>query len=535
MPEQRTVVVRTAAAAARSDDLVLGRYRPLKPLGSGGSGSVWLARDERSGLDVALKIVAREGKAGARAEREARAAAALRHPRCLRAYSLGRDPSHVYIAYEYVPGRTLREAMRADELDDRGVVEAAAQILEGLAHAHARGIVHRDVKPANVLLAEAGDELDVRLLDFGLALIQDEQTLTARGDVPGTLAYISPERLAGEPARPAADVWAVGVILWEALAGRHPFWDGSPLQMQKAILAGAPPLEEIRPDLPKSLRETICSALVENPSRRPTAAELAEALRNRLRKGRRKGPGMPVVPPRPRVGELPGRAVPAALAAAVAGWTAAELPFYPAHWPIGLAAAAAVADAAPAARRARLRARGAVLPARERGARARGRLCRRRAALARAHVARPARRAALRGRASARAARGPRSAAARRAMGARAGATRGDGGGRRAPLRGRGRDPRGRRCRSGSARRPSTSGSSAATAPARSRTRSGPRSSTTPRSRSRRPPWLSPRCSCRSCAAAARGRSRSSAARPSRPPCSPRPEAPSHRSSPVPG
>src|SRR5262252_6609319 len=135
---------------------ILGRYRPLRPLGSGGMGQVWLACDEETGLDVALKIVAREGKAAARAEREARAAAALRHPRCQRILSLARDPSHVYIAYEYVPGRTLREAMRSGELDDRAAIEVAAQICDALQHAHGRGIVHRDVKPSNVLLAESG-------------------------------------------------------------------------------------------------------------------------------------------------------------------------------------------------------------------------------------------------------------------------------------------------------------------------------------------------------------------------------------------
>src|SRR5919206_188237 len=143
-----------ATAAAAREHLVLGRYRPLRPLGSGASGSVWLARDERSGTDVALKIVPREGKAGTRAEREAAAAARLRHERCLRAYALARDDRHVYIAYEYVPGRTLRQLLRAGEIDDRAAVEAAAQVLDGLAHAHAHGIVHRDVKPANVLVAE---------------------------------------------------------------------------------------------------------------------------------------------------------------------------------------------------------------------------------------------------------------------------------------------------------------------------------------------------------------------------------------------
>src|SRR2546421_8416595 len=155
-----------AVATAAQSELVLGRYRPLKPLGSGASGSVWLSRDEHTGLDVALKIVPREGKAGARAEREAEAASRLRHPSCQRAYGFGRDSQHIYIAYEYTPGQTFREALRAGDLDDNAAIEAAAQMLDGLAHAHARGIVHRDVKPSNVLLA--ADDGSVRLLDFGL-------------------------------------------------------------------------------------------------------------------------------------------------------------------------------------------------------------------------------------------------------------------------------------------------------------------------------------------------------------------------------
>ena len=124
-----------AALALEQRELVLGRYRPLRPLGSGGSGSVWLARDEQTGLDVSLKIVAREGKAAARAEREAAAAARLRHPSCLRAYAFAHDARHVYIAYEYVPGRTFREALRAGELCDADAIEACAQVSEGLAHA----------------------------------------------------------------------------------------------------------------------------------------------------------------------------------------------------------------------------------------------------------------------------------------------------------------------------------------------------------------------------------------------------------------
>ena len=325
-----------ASPALVQSELVLGRYRPLRPLGSGGSGSVWLARDEHNGLDVALKIVPREGKAASRAEREAEAAARLRHPSCQRAYGFGRDSRHVYIAYEYVPGRTFREALRSGELDDSAAIEACAQILEALAHAHTRGIVHRDVKPSNILLVE-GKDVSVRVLDFGLAQIQQAETLTAQGDVPGTLAYISPERLAGGLTTEAADIWAVGLMLWEALAGRHPFWRSSLLETAKAIESGAPGLETMRPDLPKPLLAAVNRALDLDPARRPSAATLAGALRlsSRKRRGRRSGGQSLALP------ATLSRLVPAALAAAVAGWTAWAVPFFPAGWPFGLAALAA--------------------------------------------------------------------------------------------------------------------------------------------------------------------------------------------------
>ena len=325
-----------AAQALTGIQLVLDRYRPLRPLGSGGSGSVWLARDERTGLDVALKIIAREGKAAARAEREAAAAAHLRHPACLRAYGFGRDSRHVYIAYEFVPGRTYREAMRAGELKDEQAIEACAQVCDGLAHAHAAGILHRDVKPSNVLLVD-GDRVSARVLDFGLAQMTDAETLTEAGDVPGTLAYISPERLAGGDATPAADVWAVGVMLWEALAGRHPFWRGSMLETARAIEAGARPLGQLRPDLPKRLLRLVDSALSTNPARRPAARELADALRGAATTAVTR-PGFKL-PSRIE----PGQAVTAVLAALLAGWTSSALPFYPHGWPLLLALVALAA------------------------------------------------------------------------------------------------------------------------------------------------------------------------------------------------
>jgi hypothetical protein len=318
--------VAEAALALSPSELVAGRYRPLRPLGSGGSGSVWLTRDEKTGLEVALKIVPREGKAATRAEREALAAARLRHERCLRAYGIDRDSQNVYIAYEYVPGQTMRQALRTGELNDADAVETAAQVLEGLAHAHSRGIVHRDVKPSNVLLAE-GDELSARLLDFGLAQLAEEESLTATGDVPGTLAYVPPERLVhGESGGPPADIWAVGTMLWESLAGWHPFWNGSLLETARRIETGAAPLATARPDLPKPLCKLVDRMLALDPSARPAAAPLALELRDAFAERLRRRKTRTTIPEL----SVPLRLAAPAAAALFAGWTTAALPFFPA-------------------------------------------------------------------------------------------------------------------------------------------------------------------------------------------------------------
>jgi serine/threonine-protein kinase len=341
--------VSSAAFALPDRALVLDRYRPLKPLGRGGSGSVWLARDEQTGLEVALKIVPREGKRAARAAREMEAASRLRHERCVRAYDFGGDGGHVYIAYEYIRGRTLREVLRATDLDDATAVEIAAQVLDGLSHAHRRGIIHRDVKPSNVLV-EDSPETSVRVLDFGLAQFDEADTLTAVGDVPGTLAYISPERLAGEEASERSDVWAVGVILWESLAGSHPFW-GVPLpQVASTIASGAPPISARRGDLPRRLLAAIDGALSIDPEKRPPAGRLAAELREafvvpigRPRPERRQPARAPrdAKRVRPKAAPVPlsQRLVPAALAAVATLAGGSLLPF----WPTSLLAALTVA------------------------------------------------------------------------------------------------------------------------------------------------------------------------------------------------
>ena len=333
--EQRRKPVQTATAL-RTADLVLGRYRPLRPLGSGGSGSVWLVRDEDAGRDVALKVVERTGKAGSRAKREVEAATRLRHPRCLRALAFHRDEGHVYVAYEYVRGQNLRESLRAGKVDDATAIEVAAQVLDALDHAHAKGIVHRDVKPANVMVEEC-EEVSTRLLDFGLARLDELEGLTATGDVPGTLAYVAPERLEGEPAGGAADVWAVGVMLWEALAGWHPFAATSPVETARRIAAGAPRLATERPDLPREVSATVDSMLSVEPRRRPPAKRLAADLRagGELRAHRPHSAASRTA--------LRERAAHALLAAFTAGGATTLLPFFPRGWPLVLAALAGVA------------------------------------------------------------------------------------------------------------------------------------------------------------------------------------------------
>jgi hypothetical protein len=322
-----------AAALRPEPRLFLGRYRPIRQLGSGGSGSVWLVWDEQTEREVAVKVVPREGKAGSRARREAQAMSRLDHHRCLRAFACGRDAENVYIAYEYVAGKTFREALRAGEIKDADAIEAVAQVLDGLAHAHGRGVVHRDVKPANILLEERG-EISVRILDFGLARFAEADTLTSAGDVPGTLAYIAPERLRGDLAGPAGDVWSVGVMLYEALAGRHPFWRTTLAETADAIVAGPPPLATERPDLPPQLLQVVDRALSTDPDKRPSAAKLAHLLR-RAQGERTSGAAATAAFLRRRV-------APAFAAGVYAAGAATLVPFYPAH------SATAIAVAVPA-------------------------------------------------------------------------------------------------------------------------------------------------------------------------------------------
>ena len=198
------MTVSNAVSALPDRELVLDRYRPLRPLGRGGSGSVWLARDERTGLEIALKIVPREGKRASRAAREMEAASRLRHERCVRAYDFGGDSSHVYIAYEYVQGTTMREALRAGQADRprRGRGIGADPRRPGAC------TPPRDRAPRReaVQRARRGEDRGLRAAPrFRARPVRRGRYADGRRRRAGTLAYISPERLCGGEATAASD------------------------------------------------------------------------------------------------------------------------------------------------------------------------------------------------------------------------------------------------------------------------------------------------------------------------------------------
>ena len=273
-----------AAAQPRAGRaLALGRYRLERRLGTGGFGVVWRAHDTRLERDVAVKVLPRgEGERDrARVEREALAAARLNHPGIVALYELGSDEQSVYLVSELVDGATLAELVRESALSDRDVARIGQAQCEALEHAHARGVVHRDVKPGNVMvLAEpAAGAGFAKLTDFGIAhLAAAGDELTATGDVLGTLAYMAPEQADGARVTGASDVYALALSLYEAWTGSNPVRAQSPAATARRIGARVPALRSRRPDLPPALGDLIDAALEAEPRHRPAPGELRALL-----------------------------------------------------------------------------------------------------------------------------------------------------------------------------------------------------------------------------------------------------------------
>ncbi len=264
--------------------VVMGRYRLGKRLGSGAFGTVWSARDERLDRDVAVKLLPRERVIHARFEREARAAARLQHPAIVTLYEAAVDDEGAYLVSELVRGRTLDSLLELGRLSDRDVIAVGIALCDALGHAHSQGVIHRDVKPSNVLVPNrsaggaAGGIQSAKLTDFGVAQVLGADTLTRTGDVVGTLAYMAPEQADGREVGPEADLYSLALVLYEALTGVNPQIDSHRTGRHRAIASFVPPLRRQRRDLSRGLGAGIDQALRPRPYDRGTVVELRTAL-----------------------------------------------------------------------------------------------------------------------------------------------------------------------------------------------------------------------------------------------------------------
>jgi hypothetical protein len=255
-------------------ELILGRFRIERRVGSGGFGTVYRAWDERLERPVAVKVIESDA-AAPRVMREAQAVARLEHRNLATLYELASEDGRAYLVSELIDGPTLRAVGRRGELSDRLVASVGADCAAALSHAHRNGVVHRDVKPENVLIAPDGE---AKLVDFGIARISGESTLTNTGDVLGTLGYMAPEQAEGQRPGPAADVYSLALTLYECLSGEHPRVGDGPAEVARAISEPVPALGAIRPDLPEAVTGTIDAALDPDPELRPLASELEAVM-----------------------------------------------------------------------------------------------------------------------------------------------------------------------------------------------------------------------------------------------------------------
>ena len=272
------------ARPPQSGDLIADRYELEELVGTGGMSSVFRARDRQLERRVAIKILhqhyAEDPEYLERFRREARAVARLSHPNIVTVIDRGDDDGRQFIVFEHVEGENLKElVLRTGRLPVRRALELALAVADGLAFAHEHGLVHRDVKPQNVLLSSEGD---VKVTDFGIARsLHVEQGVTQTGTVLGTAEYLAPEQASGRPVSPATDVYSLGVVLWELLAGDAPFVGENFVAVALQHVNEPPPsVHERRPDVSPRLEAAVDRALAKDPAHRfPSMAAFAKELR----------------------------------------------------------------------------------------------------------------------------------------------------------------------------------------------------------------------------------------------------------------
>ena len=269
----------------------LGRYVIESPLGAGGMGDVYLAEDTGLHRRVALKLLsgalAADDTARKRLVREAQAAAGLDHPNICTIYEVGEADGHSFIAMQYVDGETLAERLKRGPLDLPSAIALARQVAEALAEAHRLGIVHRDIKPQNIMLTRSGQ---AKVLDFGIAKTAEARgtdlntasALTVPGLVPGTTSYMSPEQARGEPVDQRSDIFSFGIVLFEMASRAHPFAHASSAETASAILTKDPAVSDIA--APAELRRILRKCLEKDCERRyQTMRDLVIDLENLAR------------------------------------------------------------------------------------------------------------------------------------------------------------------------------------------------------------------------------------------------------------
>ncbi len=299
--------------------LLAGRYRRLSTLGVGGMARVLLAEDERLGRHVAIKQMhssAPEDSAR-RLQREARIGAALSHPNLVSVFDIETDDESVLIVMEYVEGETLRDALSRGPLESEQAVSVVADIAAALDHVHSQGVVHRDVKPGNVIIGRDG----AKLADLGIATAAEATRITVSGTVLGTAAYMAPEQIDGERAGPAADVYSLAAVAFEALAGRKARDGSTPMEIAHRVATEPPPdLRDAWPAAPAGAAQALKRGMAPDPADRPgSAGELAESLERAM--GEKTGPTLLAARPRRRAPAWLPVAV-AALALALVGGVA---------------------------------------------------------------------------------------------------------------------------------------------------------------------------------------------------------------------
>jgi serine/threonine-protein kinase len=272
------------ARPAQTGDLIADRYELEELVGTGGMSSVFRARDRQLDRRVAIKILhehyATDPEYLERFRREARAVAKLSHPNIVTVIDRGDDDGRQYIVFEHVEGENLKElVLRTGRLPVRRALELALAVADGLSFAHDHGLVHRDVKPQNVLLSREGE---VKVTDFGIARsLHMDHGVTQTGTVLGTGEYLAPEQASGKPVSAATDVYSLGVVLWELLAGDVPFVGENFVAVALRHVNEPPPhLHERRPDVSPRLAAAVERSLAKDPSRRfPSMAAFAKELR----------------------------------------------------------------------------------------------------------------------------------------------------------------------------------------------------------------------------------------------------------------